>query len=158
MLHAELEPLGFLLGTWVGEGNVHYPTIEAVDYGEQLRFTHVGKPFLAYTQRSWALADGRPLAASSGYWRCKDGDRVELVLAHPTGIAEVATGTVAGREVRVSAVGPQRTPTAKLVERLDRVLVVDGETLTSTIWMAAVGQPLQEHLAARLTRAPAETH
>ena len=150
-LHPELEPLAFLLGRWRGEGRVRYPTIEGLEYGEELRVTHVGKPFLAYSQRSWALADGRPLATSSGYWRCKDGG-VELLLAHPTGVAEVAHGTVDGTTLRVASTALPRTPTAKVVEHLERTLQVEGDELAVTVRMAAVGQPLQHHLAARLRR------
>jgi hypothetical protein len=46
-----------------------------------------------------------------------------------------------------------RTATAKEVEALHRHLVLDGDRLSYTIDMAAVGQPLQHHLAAELHRA-----
>ena len=150
-LHPELDPLGFLLGRWRGEGRVRYPTIDTVEYGEEMAFTHVGKPFLAYAQRSWALDDGRPLATSTGYWRFKDG-QVELLLAHPTGLTEIALGTAGGRTVRTVSEALPRTPTAKRVDRLERSWDVDGDTLSFAMRMAAVGQPLHDHLDAALTR------
>ena len=95
-LHPDVAPLGFLLGSWLGEGAGYYSTIEDFTYGEEVRVSHVGKPFLAYTQRTWSLDDGRPLHSESGFWRLSGGTRVELVIAHPSGIVEVEEGELSG--------------------------------------------------------------
>jgi hypothetical protein len=151
-------PLAFLVGTWAGEGEGSYPTISPFAYREEVTFQQPpGKPFLAYAQRTWALDDGRPLHAESGYWRwVGDGSRLEVVLAHPTGVAEVAAGTVDGTRVRVASTAVLGTPTAKPVAALERDLDVDVEAgvLAYVVRMAAVGLPLQHHLAARLARQP----
>jgi hypothetical protein len=44
------------------------------------------------------------------------------------------------------------TATAKTVTALHRTFDLDGDRLTYTIAMAAVGQPLTHHLAAELHR------
>jgi hypothetical protein len=160
-LHPAAEPLALLLGTWAGVGRGVYPTIEPFGYGEEVRLWHVGKPFLAYTQRTWALDDGRPLHAESGYWRPTGAGRVELVLAHSTGIVEVEEGTVeadagghtAFLSLATSTVG--RTASAKQVDRVERAIRVEADILTYRLRMAAVGQPLQDHLEAELHRQPA---
>ncbi|MGH9024308.1 MAG: FABP family protein [Acidimicrobiia bacterium] len=72
-LHPHVGPLGFLLGTWRGEGEGFYPTVPRFAYGEEVRFWHSGKPFLAYSQRTWSLADGRPLHAASPPARRRGG-------------------------------------------------------------------------------------
>jgi hypothetical protein len=155
-LHPELEALAPLLGTWVGRGAGKYPTIEPFEYLEEVVFSHVGKPFLAYAQKTKAVADGRALHAEIGYLRVPKPGRVELVLAHPNGITEIDAGTysVTGEviEVELSSTAIGLAPTAKEVTELGRSLRVDGDDLSYTLRMGAVGQPLQDHLAAVLHR------
>lgn len=147
----ELAPLAFLLGTWRGEGVGGYPTIETFGYGQEIAFSYYGKPVLAYSSRTWALDDGRPLALETGFWRRKDG-AVEVMLAHPTGIVEVYLGTVTGVQVEIATDVVARTASAKEVTALHRLYGRVGAELMYAVDMAAVGQPLQPHLSARLKR------
>jgi hypothetical protein len=156
-VHPDVAPIAFLLGTWRGEGKGDYPTISAFTYGEEVRFWHVGKPFLAYTQRTWALDDGRPLHAEAGYWRPQPGGRLEVVLAHPTGVAEIQEGTVVGGLIELSTTSVARTSSAKEITALSRRFELTApDVLRYTVGMAAVGQPLQVHLTAELRRLPPE--
>lgn len=157
-LHPDVVALECLLGTWVGEGQGEYPTIEPFRYREEVVFGHVGKPFLAYRQATVRLGADVPAHAESGYLRGVGGNRVELVLAHPTGIAELAEGELtAGPDDRALALDLRSTDvvataTAKEVRSVERRITVAGDTLRYELAMAAVGQPHQHHLAAELTR------
>ena len=156
-MHPDVAPIAFLLGTWAGEGRGSYPTIAPFAYAEEVRFWHVGKPFLAYTQRTWALDDGRPLHAEAGYWRPQPGGRLEVVLAHPTGVAEIQEGTVVGRLIELSTTSVARTSSAKEITALTRRFELTApDVLRYSVGMAAVGQPLQVHLTAELLRLPPE--
>ena len=157
-MHPDIEELAPLLGTWTGRGAGTYPTIEPFDYLEDVVFTHVGKPFLVYGQKTRGVADGIPMHAEAGYLRVPQPGRVELVLAHPSGVTEIEVGTysVSGdrisMELSTTAIG--LAPTAKEVTALSRSFRIEGDELWYSVQMAAVGQPLQRHLAAVLHRAP----
>jgi hypothetical protein len=155
-LHPDLGLLAPLLGTWAGQGAGEYPTIEPFGYFEEVTFGHVGKPFLTYAQRTKASDDGRPLHAETGYIRAPSPGRVEWVLAHPTGITEIEEGTLsvsgATVEMELNATAIGLSASAKHVAALSRSIRIDGDELTYTLRLGAVGQPLQHHLAARLHR------
>lgn len=156
-LHPGVAMLGPLLGTWAGAGRGDYPTIDGFDYLEEVTFSHIGKPFLAYSQRTRSTA-GEPLHAETGYLRMPASGRVELLLAHPTGITEVDEGTVAADGgtvvIDVHSTTVALSGTAKDVFAVARELRVEGDQLSYTVSMAAVGQPLQRHLVATLRRMP----
>lgn len=155
-LHPDLEALAPLLGTWMGRGAGKYPTIQPFDYLEEAVFSHVGKPFLAYAQKTKAVADGKPLHAETGYLRVPRPGHVELVLAHPNGVTEIEVGTYSLTgdliEIEMSTTAIGLTPTAKEVTALGRSFRIDGDELSYAVQMGAVGQPLQDHLAAVLHR------
>lgn len=152
--------LGFLVGTWHGLGVGGYPTIEDFRFHQELSIVPMpggsaaARPVLAHSSRTRRLGpDGRPVgpsAAETGWWRLQPDGAVELLLAHPTGVVEIYLGS--GGEDRVELVTDvvARTSTASEVTGARRLYgLVDGELLWA-MDLAAVGQPLQPHVSARL--------
>lgn len=156
VLHPLCEPLLPLLGTWRGRGSGHYPTIDDFGYLEEVTFGHVGKPFLAYGQKTRDATTELPLHAEQGYFRPDAEGGVELVLVQPSGIIEIHTGSITptdgGVELRLHTVHVATAPSAKDVTEVERSITVQGDTLTYDMSMAAVGLELQHHLNATLQR------
>jgi len=159
---AALVPLSWLIGVWAGAGVVGYPTMtEDLRFGQQVEFSHDGRPFLAYRSRTWLLdEDGekvRPLATETGFWRTngpapEGGTTVELLLTHPTGFVEIYYGAVDGPRITLATDVVARTGTAKEYVGGARLYgLVEGD-LMWTMDMAAVGQPLTPHVSAQLKR------
>jgi hypothetical protein len=155
-LHPDLMPVAFLLGHWRGNGHGDYPTIEKFQFGQEIGFTHDGRPFLHYLSRTWLVDDdgneGRPLALETGFVRPQPDNEVEWLLSHPTGIVEIYHGKVEGAKIELTTDAVARTQSAKEYTAGHRLYgLVEGELLW-TFDMAAMGQQLQPHIWARLQR------
>lgn len=153
-LHPALEAVTDLIGTWRGEGQGEYPTIEPFSYIEEVAFTDVGKPFLHYVQKTWSPA-GAPMHTETGYLRVVDGSAVEFILAQPTGQTELAEGplhtNVEGFRCELSSRVVNSATAKHVAETVRRIELVD-DVLTTRFAMAAVGVPLTHHLASEMHR------
>jgi len=160
-LHPALRGLLPYVGQWRGRGRGGYPTIEDFDYGQEIRISHDGRPFLSYESRAWVL-DGqsrpvRPAGRECGWWRPvlaggQPTGELEVLLTTPTGIMELHVGRLTGHQVELATDAVVRTATAKEVTAGRRLYgIVEGELLYAQE-MAAVGHRLAPHLSARLSR------
>jgi hypothetical protein len=160
-LHPHLLGLLPFIGVWRGRGSGEYPTIEPFEFAQELRISHDGRPFLSYESRAWLVTpDGEPIRPGGrevGWWRpvVVDGratDEVEALFCTPTGIMEIHVGQITGVRVEFSSDAIMRTATAKEVNADHRLYGIVDRDLLYAQDMAAVGQPLTSHLAAKLTR------
>jgi THAP4-like, heme-binding beta-barrel domain len=160
-LHPALSRLLPFIGVWRGRGHGDYPTINSFEYAQELRFSHDGRPFLHYRARSWLLDEAgepvRPSHTETGFWRPvvvdgKPTDEVEVLLAHATGFLELYLAKVDGVRVEMATDAVVRTASAKEVRAGHRLYGIVEGALLYAYEMAAVGQPLQAHLSARLER------
>jgi hypothetical protein len=147
-----LAPLAFLLGTWRGDGDGVYPGIDPFRYTEELSFDFVGDPYLLVTESSWT-PDGEPLHFERGTLRPVGEGGVDLTLAHPIGVAEVAEGTIEGTTLTLASTAIGRTATGSPVTEIARRYQLDGDELTYELDMAMEGVERTFHVRATLRRA-----
>ena len=152
VLHPELAPIAFLLGSWRGEGEGEYPEIEPFRFREELAFDHVGDAFLLMTESAWTL-DGAPLHFERGVLRPLGDGRVDLTLAHPIGVVEAAEGTIDGTTVTLRSTAIARTPTGSPVTEVERRYRMDGDELSYELDMALESVARTFHVRATLSRA-----
>ena len=155
-LHPDLMPLAWLVGSWRGKGRGEYPIVPGFQFAQEVSFNHDGRPFLNYFSRSWIIDENneiiRPAASEVGFWRMKENNVLEVILAHSTGIAEGWVGIVKGAKIQLEMDQGYSSPSAKIVTAGSRLYgLVEGELFTSYD-MAAEGQTLQTHLWSSLER------
>ncbi len=158
--------ISWLLGTWVGVGLGTYPTIEDFRFGQEVTFTNDGRPFLTYSSTSWILdEDGnriRPAASEYGFWRPQPDNGLEVLLVHSTGHLEtyhgtnevtgIADATITGARCELKTDIVARSENAKEYDGGVRLYgLIEGD-LGWAFDMSAVGEPLTNHLSARLAK------
>jgi hypothetical protein len=160
-LHPHLLGLLPFIGVWRGRGSGEYPTIEPFEFAQEIRISHDGRPFLAYESQAWLVTpEGEPIRPGGrevGWWRpvVVDGqatDEVEALFSTPSGIVEIHIGRITNVRVEFASDVVMRTATAKEVTADHRLYGIVDRDLLYAQDMAAVGQPLTSHLAAKLTR------
>jgi hypothetical protein len=161
-LHKAVAPLLPFIGIWRGRGGGEYPTIEPFEYAQEIRISHDGRPFLAYEARAWLVTpEGEPIRPGHrevGWWRPvvrADGsptDEIEALFCSPTGTMELHYGQISGTKLELATDAVIRTATAKEVTAGQRLYGIVDRDLLYAQGMAAVGQPMTNHLAARLAR------
>ncbi len=125
-------------------------------FGQELIFTHDGRPFFHYLSRAWIVdEDGekvRDAALETGFLRCRPEGKLELLLAHNTGFVEIWYGEAEPAKFELVTDAVVRTESAKEYVAGKRLYgLVEGDLLYAYD-MAAMGQALQPHTWARLQR------
>ena len=161
-LHKAVQRLLPFIGVWRGRGGGEYPTIEPFEYAQEIRISHDGRPFVAYESRAWLVTpEGekiRPAAREVGWWRpVMDANgnatnEIEALFCTPNGIMEFYIGRIDGVKLEMSTDAVMRTATAKEVTAGQRLYGIVDRDLLYAQDIAAVGQPMSTHLAARLRR------
>jgi len=155
-LHPHLLGVAWLVGRWEGTGRGTYPGTEDFEFGQQIDFAHNGGSYLHYLSQTFEMGeDGkavRPLSMETGFWRPQPDGSIEVVMCHPDGYAEIWYGKVTGAKIDLATDAVARTVSADDYSAGQRLYgLVEGDLLW-TLDKAALGQPLQTNLWARLIR------
>lgn len=151
-LNPVVEPLSWMLGTWLSEppGVGTFPTLQPFQYLEEVHISHVGQPMLNFSFNSFHPETHKPMHRECGFIRLKpDTNKVAFVSAQNTGIVEVEEGEVNGQELCVSSHSISRISFAKEphVQQITRKFRLNSEgKLEQTVSMATTTQPMAQHL------------
>lgn len=143
--------LSFLLGTWRGQGEGGYPSVEDFGYSEEMTFTDAGDGVLVYREQAWD-AEGEPMHSEVGYLRALDDGSVDLALAYPFGVSEVMEGLVQGTRLTLASTSVGVTTHGEPVTGLTRVIEVGNGSLKYETLVATPKQTMTRHLRGTLTR------
>ncbi|MGA2209657.1 MAG: FABP family protein [Acidimicrobiales bacterium] len=148
-VHELLQPIGFLLGEWKGDGQGLWAG--GFSFGDSMRFSHDGRPVMTYAQQTVG-PDGVPSHAELGFFVAQDNGEIHVTLAEPSGITEVLVGKPNGTSLVLSAVEIGHTPTTDNVTACGRHLRIEAEALVVEIQVAVDDEPLAPHTRSVLHR------
>ncbi|CAI2182246.1 2093_t:CDS:2 [Funneliformis geosporum] len=107
----------FLFGTWYGEGSGRFEGINDFIYNEEITIypDEAGRGWLYYRQKTWnPMKNNSNFHSEMGYIRTPGSDKVELVLAQPTGIASIEEGRIDGTTIMFRSTDISRSSTTKI--------------------------------------------
>lgn len=150
--------LRLLVGEWRGRGVADFPTIERVDYVEELQVEwDPGRDVLCYEQQV-VLPGGGPSHRESGFIRVVAGGEVELWNAQDNGRTEVLRGSSewddSAGQLRLDLRGVAFGNDPRMLKSR-RLLTVNAEQLRYEVSMATTATAKAEllpHLRCDLTR------
>lgn len=139
-------------GIWHGRGHGEFPTMDAFDYDEEIRFTDVGAPSLHYLQRGWEVDSGELLHSETGIWRAYPDGRLAVTIALPR-VAEVSEGRYADGSISLASTSVRRASGGAALVAVQRQYRINGDRIDYDIAMATEEVPKSvQHLAGHLER------
>jgi hypothetical protein len=146
-----LSTLSSLVGTWHGNGTARFPSMEAVDFAEEIRFSRRSPNSFDYWQRAVPAGDGSMLHSESGIWRATSAGALEITVALP-GATEVSEGTVDGATIRVESTAIGLAATGAKLRQAIRRYDLTGDSLAYDISIATAEFELTAHISGELHR------
>ena len=149
----------YLAGEWEGTGHAEYPTIEPVNYREQLTFSYNGKdPVIHYEQSSWIVSSDtkkeEPIFWESGFIIDIGNSSFELVSAQKSGRVEILRGKaeLVNKKIKLDLVSVKIVNDEKMI-RSGRVFTFSKSSIEYELKMSiSTNHAYQKHLSAKLKK------
>lgn len=151
-LHSLLAPMRRLLGAWEGEGDGLWQG--GLHFRDSLLFSpdpH-GRPIVQVHELAFG-AGGEASHEEAGYLLPKEDGAVDLLVALPSGIAEVLTGRFEHDRLVLASVEIGHAPGARDVTATARRIEVDGDRLVVEVDIGVGGEAAAPHTRSVLHRA-----
>ena len=150
--------LAWMIGHWEGTGNGHRLGGGDFEFSVTIDFAENGGNYLHYIMQLFETDEEglarRSLGMETGFWRPKADGQVEVVIAHPEGIAEIYVGRIDGAKIELTTDLVARTVTSETLVTGGHRLYGNVEKDLMFAWdQGTEAHELQPHLWARLTRA-----
>jgi len=120
-INPELLGVAWMIGHWEGTGygrQMGGETGDEYEFSVTVDFSESGGNYLHYIMQLFETDDdGRPikfLGMETGFWRPKENGEIEVLMAHPEGVAEVYIGTVDGGKIELRTDMVARTVSADI--------------------------------------------
>ena len=155
-----LNDLIYLVGKWQGIGYAEYPTIQPVEYREELIFTINNKDsVIHFEQRTWILSSDKrnnePIFWESGFLIDKGKGLFEMVSAQKSGRMEILRGSaqrIHDDKIKLPLASVSVLNDDRMI-RSGRVFTFSKNVLHYELAMSTTANPsYQRHLASRLTK------
>jgi hypothetical protein len=148
---AAMSTLTALVGTWRGTGVVELPSMEPIDFEEEIRFARRSPDSLDYWQRAVAARDKSMLHSESGIWRTTAAGALEVTVALP-GATEVSEGTIGNGSIRLSSTAVGVAATGAMLRSTVRRYDIAGDVISYEISIATASFSTTGHIRAYLRR------
>ncbi len=141
----EIEKLDILKGTWKGRGTAQYPTIQTVDYEEELVFKKDNDSQLFfYEQKTWIMNEegifNKLIFWESGFIIDK-GEYVELCNVQKSGRMEILTGKIIassiGNNFEINFLNKNIFNDEKVI-RSGRKYIFSESEIKYEVWMSTI--------------------
>ncbi|MCL1923025.1 MAG: FABP family protein [Propionibacteriaceae bacterium] len=149
--------VAWMIGHWEGTGNGRLKGEEDHGFSLTIDFTENGGNYLHYIMQFFDVDDqGNPsesLGVETGFWRPGPTGDIEVVIAHPEGVAEIYYGKIDGAKIELTTDAVVRTTTAQVEVTGGHRLYGNVESdLMFTYDRGTTTTDVEPHLWARLIR------
>ncbi|RRD46436.1 FABP family protein [Tessaracoccus sp. OH4464_COT-324] len=155
-LDPKLTALGWLVGSWEGEGNGTDHEGNDFRFEQRIQFWPGGGGYLYYLAQAFQLVDGKPgdlIEMETGFWTPKPDATLEVSLTNSNGWTEVLVGKIQVTRIDLNTDAVVRTSGAVIEHTAGQRLYgkVEGD-LMYALDRATSSHELRPHMWARLRR------